>query len=241
MVLDADTVRTMLGMLQGPRISDDAWIHDVRIDDTEEGLDITIAVGTEEKPNVPIAEAKQEVFTKLGARPDTCVRVAMDQPATRRIVARTAEVPGYGWARLRPGTARPTRVEVTETDGGPIVLGNGLVRVEIDHATGTFALDGLAGYGRLVDGGDLGDSYNYSPPGQDSFVETPRVGRGAGQRAGPGPGPGADHRQLRLARPRRRLLAGAGGRAPRRRRDRRGGAGGRRHRPGHDQLRQPER
>jgi alpha-mannosidase len=26
----------------------------------------------------------------------------------------------------------------------------------------------------LVDGGDLGDSYNYSPPGQDSFVDAPR-------------------------------------------------------------------
>ena len=39
--------------------------------------------------------------------------------------------------------------------------------------SGTFALDGVAGYGRLVDGGDLGDSYNYSPPRQDSFVDSP--------------------------------------------------------------------
>ena len=45
--------------------------------------------------------------------------------------------------------------------------------MEIDTASGTFALDGVAGYGRLVDGGDLGDSYNYSPPRQDSFVEEP--------------------------------------------------------------------
>jgi hypothetical protein len=173
MLLDANTVRTMLGMLQGPRISDDAWIHDVRIADTEEGLDITIAVGTEEKPNVPIAEAKQEVFTKLGARPDMSVRVAMDQPATRRIVARASDVPGYGWAAFTPAPlANP--VEVTETDGGPTVLSNGLVKVEIDHAAGTFALNGVAGYGQLVEGGDLGDSYNYSPPGQDSFVDTPR-------------------------------------------------------------------
>ena len=33
----------------------------------------------------------------------------------------------------------------------------------------------MAGYGRLVDGGDLGDSYNYSPPRQDSLVETPEA------------------------------------------------------------------
>src|SRR6201995_633229 len=102
MVLDADTVRTVLGMLQGPRISDDAWIQDVLIEDTDEGIDITIAVGTEEKPGVPIAEAKQDVYTRLGARPDAVVRVAMDQPSTRKILARTAEVPGYGWIPFDP-------------------------------------------------------------------------------------------------------------------------------------------
>ena len=32
---------------------------------------------------------------------------------------------------------------------------------------------GRAGYGRLVDGGDLGDSYNYSPPRQDTLVDEP--------------------------------------------------------------------
>ena len=107
MVLDADTVRTVLGMLQGPKISDDAWMHDIRIEDTEEGIDITLSVGTEEKPDVPIAEAKQDVYTRLGARPDSVVRVAMDQPSTRRIVARTAEVAGLRLARLRPRPAGP--------------------------------------------------------------------------------------------------------------------------------------
>ncbi len=171
MVLDADTVRTVLGMMQGPRISDEAWIHDVLIEDTDEGFDITIAVGTEEKPDVPIAEAKQDVYTRLGARPDAVVRVAMDQPATRKILARTGEVPGYGWTAFEPAPlAHP--VEISETDG-EVVVTNGLVRVDVDLVSGTFALDGTPGYGRLVDGGDLGDSYNYSPPRQDSFVDTP--------------------------------------------------------------------
>ena len=171
MVLDADTVRTILGMLQGPRISDDAWIQDVLIEDTEEGFDITIAVGTEEKPGVPIAEAKQAVYTRLGARPDAVVRVGMDQPATRKILARTGEVPGYGWSAFEP-VPLAHAVEVSESDGS-VVLTNGLVRIDVDPATGTFALDGTLGYGRLVDGGDLGDSYNYSPPRQDSFVDSP--------------------------------------------------------------------
>jgi mannosylglycerate hydrolase len=173
MVLDADTVRTVLGMMQGPRISDDAWIHEVRIEDTEEGIDITIAVGTEEKSDVPIAEAKQDVYTRLGARPDAVVRVAMDQPSTRRIAARSGEVPGYGWSAFA-ATPLAHPVEVDETDGA-VVVRNGLVRIDVDRADGTFALDGTRGYGRLVDGGDLGDSYNYSPPRQDSFVDTPHV------------------------------------------------------------------
>jgi alpha-mannosidase len=173
MVLDADTVRTVLGMMQGPRISDDAWIHDVKVVETDEGIDVTVAVGTEEKPNVPIAEAKQDVFTKLGARPDAVVRVAMDQPSVRRIVARTGEVPGFGWSAFVPAPLSH-RVEVAEPDEGPVVVRNGLVTLEVDRSTGTFALDGIAGFGRLVDGGDLGDSYNYSPPRQDSFVDTPQ-------------------------------------------------------------------
>ena len=173
MVLDADTVRTVLGMMQGPRISDDAWIHEVRVEDTEEGIDITIAVGTEEKSDVPIAEAKQDVYTRLGARPDAVVRVAMDQPSTRRIAARSGEVPGYGWSTFA-ATPLAHPVEVDETDGA-VVVRNGLVRIDVDRADGTFALDGTRGYGRLVDGGDLGDSYNYSPPRQDSFVDTPHA------------------------------------------------------------------
>jgi Alpha mannosidase middle domain/Glycosyl hydrolases family 38 C-terminal domain len=173
MVLDADTVRTVLGMLQGPKISDDAWIHDVRIEDTDEGIDITIAVGTEEKLDVPIAEAKQDVYTRLGARPDAVVRVAMDQPSTRRIAARVEEVPGYGWRAFDAAPlAHP--VEVTDLDAdAPVRIANGLVTVEIDRASGTFSVNGTTGYGRLVDDGDLGDSYNYSPPRQDSVVDTP--------------------------------------------------------------------
>ncbi len=171
MVLNADTVRTVLGMLQGPKISDDAWVHQITIEENDEGIDITLTVGTQERPNVPIAEAKQDIFTKLGARPDAVVRVAMDQPSTRRIAARVCQVPGYGWQRFEAADLEhPTET----TSGGPSAsLSNGLVNVEIDRTLGTFALNGLAGYGRLVDGGDYGDSYNYSPPVQDTIVDTP--------------------------------------------------------------------
>jgi len=171
MVLDASTVRTVLGMLQGPRIDSDAWVHDILIEEDDEGIDITVSVGTEEKPNVPIAQAKQDVYTRLGARPDAVVRIAMNQPPIRRVVAKVADIAGYGWAAFSP--VPPTHPVRVSEDTEPPTLSNGLVSVVVDEADGTFAIDGRPGYGRLVDGGDLGDSYNYSPPAQDSLVDTP--------------------------------------------------------------------
>jgi hypothetical protein len=171
MVLDAGTVRTILGMLQGPRIDNDAWVHDVSVEEDEEGISITVSVGSEERPNVPIAEAKQDIYTRLGARPDAVVRIGMNQPPIRRIAARVAEVPGYGWLPFEPVAL--TRPVTASAPGQPVAMSNGLVSVEVDRSNGTFSLNGVAGYGKVIDGGDLGDSYNYSPPLKDSFVEAP--------------------------------------------------------------------
>jgi mannosylglycerate hydrolase len=171
MVLDANTVRTVLGMLQGPKIDNDAWVHDVRVEEDDDGIDITVTVGAEERPNVPISEAKQDIYTRLGARPDAVIRINLNQPPIRRIVARVAEVPGYGW---QPFTPAPLAHPVDVRQPGPsTTLSNGLVTVALDETLGTFSLNGREGYGRLVDGGDLGDSYNYSPPRQDSLIDTP--------------------------------------------------------------------
>ena len=56
-------------------------------------------------------------------------------------------------------------------------LDNGLLRVEV-AADGTLALTGadgstLTGAGRIVDGGDVGDTYNYAPPAEDRIVSDP--------------------------------------------------------------------
>jgi alpha-mannosidase len=158
-------------MLQGPKIDNDAWVHDITIEEDDDGIDVTVTVGAEERPNVAIAEAKQDIFTRLGARPDAVIRISLNQPPIRRIAARVAEVPGYGWQPFQP-VSLTHPVTVSEASGA-VSLSNGLATVEIDGELGMFAFNGRAGYGRLVDGGDLGDSYNYSPPRQDALVDTP--------------------------------------------------------------------
>src|SRR5205807_5106099 len=54
-----------------------------------------------------------------------------------------------------------------------VSMSNGLVTVAIDGAKGTFALDGSADLDRLVDEGDQGDTYTWSPPAHDTIVDQP--------------------------------------------------------------------
>ena len=176
--VDGGTVLNMLGLLQGARISDDAYVTDVSLAVDETGLDITLVIGSEPRDGVPVEEIKRELYTRLTANPQTEVRLTLDQPPVRRILARQDAVPGFGWSRFSAATlAHPVREEVGEVDGAggalPVTLTNGLVTVTVDPTDGTFALNGVPGYGRLVDDGDHGDTYNYSPPQQDAQVDAP--------------------------------------------------------------------
>jgi len=176
LTLDATTVRTILGMLpSGGQIDTHTWIQGVEVDEDETGIDITISFGSEERFDVPLASIKQDLYTRLGARPDSVVRIRIDQPPIRRVLARVADVPGFGWRSCVPAAlTHPVTVDAGgPTDDGSVVLANGLVTVAVDGSSGTFAIDGVAGFGRLVDGGDHGDSYNYSPPLHDTLVDTP--------------------------------------------------------------------
>ncbi len=175
LTLDAATVRTILGMLpNGSQVDAHTWIQGVHVDEDESAIDITIAFGNEERFDVPIPSIKQDLYTRLGARPDAIVRIRIDQPPVRRVLGCVAEVPGFGHAPLDLVVpTHPVTVEEPTEPDGALVMGNGLVTVAFDANDGTFAVDGVAGFGRLVDGGDHGDSYNYSPPAGDRIVDTP--------------------------------------------------------------------
>jgi mannosylglycerate hydrolase len=98
------------------------------------------------------------------------LRLKVRRPASATVLAHVQDVPGFGWATWSPDDAGhpPTAVSVDGT-----TLSNGLVRVDVDRSDGTVALDGHGGLGRLVDGGDCGDTYNYCPPTDDTLVDRP--------------------------------------------------------------------
>ncbi|MET8829133.1 alpha-mannosidase [Streptomyces sp. NPDC004610] len=96
--------------------------------------------------------------------------------AAHRTLTCAARVPALGWTSLRvvPGEV-PVPAPV-HRDGR--TLSNGLVTVTVrdDGTLRVVSRDGtvLDGVGRITDGGDRGDTYNYAPPATDTLIDTPR-------------------------------------------------------------------
>ncbi|NUW37983.1 alpha-mannosidase [Nonomuraea sp. SMC257] len=118
----------------------------------------------------------------------------------RRTVAALVEVPPLGHTSLRPASRAAEHAPAAGPVAGPFamraaangsalvgssegvradgrVLDNGLLRVEVAQ-DGTLTLTSasgvtLTGAARVVDGGDVGDSYNHAPPARDHVVSAP--------------------------------------------------------------------
>jgi alpha-mannosidase len=145
----------------------------VALDDGGEGVVVTLTAG-DRLLEAPPAEARS-VIDRLrglsGERPGARVRVDLHQPPRRRALAATGPVRGYGWRAWRP-VADYSPVTAEARGPGAAMSGTG-VEVDIDATTGTWSLNGVPGFGRLVDDGDAGDTYNYSPPTRDRVIADP--------------------------------------------------------------------
>jgi hypothetical protein len=130
-------------------------------------------------------DALAELGRRCAAEPDLVVVTVLHRavPRTTALV-HSGEVPGFGWRRwplagTDRGGATPAPVVALDDPARP-TLDNGLVHVEVDPADGTYGVSGVrggpavAGLGRLVDGGDAGDTYNWCPPEHDLVVDAPQ-------------------------------------------------------------------
>ena len=160
-------------------------LRDIEIDGAGQRLTFQLADHGDPDFDAIAAEARlRSAATASG--PDAIWDViTADEP--RRRLAAAIPAPPLGWTTVRVAemtapTLMPTPMEATSENGrhgirqGERVLDNGLVQVRVDgDGTLTVSADGvtLRGVGRLVDGGDPGDSYNYAPPAHDVLVSEP--------------------------------------------------------------------
>jgi mannosylglycerate hydrolase len=131
---------------------------------------LTLEVDDEDDPVwLDVEQLRQEIetATQLGADELWEVRIVA---RPRRTLAAHISAPPLGWTAVRPvqGAGAVESPVVASRDS----LENGLVRIAVSD-DGTFELNGVQGIGRLVDGHDAGDSYNYAPPEPDELVATP--------------------------------------------------------------------
>jgi hypothetical protein len=133
-----------------------------------EGLEL-IHVEREPAGTLVTPPVRAELASLRRQRAGQRVRVRVTSPPARTVLARVEDLPGYGW-RAWTDPEGPTAPPVVAK---PLSLSNGLVDVQVDPMTGTFSMNGLGGLGMLVDGGDVGDTYNWCPPDEDVLVDRP--------------------------------------------------------------------
>ncbi|HSH22402.1 MAG TPA: hypothetical protein VK992_07300, partial [Candidatus Caenarcaniphilales bacterium] len=145
-----------------------------RVERQEQGSLLTLDLDDDPDPEwVDIDELRTELELAVASLGDgrwTLRGVA----APRRTVRAMVDAPALGFAALRPvngpGSIDDRVVASSDT------LRNGLLQVSV-AGDGTLSLmrGGITieGVGRLVDGGDAGDSYNYAPPRDDVTIDQP--------------------------------------------------------------------
>ncbi len=130
-----------------------------------------------EPPELDVEELVGSIVAAAEARPDDVWEVTIEVTKRRRVLARLpAPALGYGWASELEGDTLAVEAIPHPVEGHDRTMRNGLVEVTVAD-DGTFRLTGggvtLDGVGRIVEGGDAGDSYNYGPPAADRLVEQP--------------------------------------------------------------------
>ncbi|QQM38478.1 glycoside hydrolase family 38 N-terminal domain-containing protein [Streptomyces liliifuscus] len=121
---------------------------------------------------------RREVAAAAAAHPGEWRVLTVEEARATALVP--VQVPASGLTAFRVEPREDTAAVPTSYDPATAsdrTLSNGLVEVAV-AADGTLDITGsdgtvLNGVGRLVDGGDRGDSYNYAPPAHDLLVPDP--------------------------------------------------------------------
>jgi len=165
-------VEDLFRRFHGREIFDHAW-NGYRI----EGRTLTLEVDDDPDPAwLDVDGLAAEVTAALLASPSDTWQVRI-VARPRRTLAATVPVPALGWTAVRPVEGGGEAAEAVHAGDDGRSLQNGLLAVGVaDDGTLTLeATDGTraSGVGRIVDGGDSGDSYNYAPPDGDTLVDQP--------------------------------------------------------------------
>jgi mannosylglycerate hydrolase len=167
---------TIWRRFHGREVFDHAW-NGYAVTNGPEGPILTLEVDVHPEPAwLDVDQLRDEIAQLLTANLDRVWVVRIVGHPRRRVLAQVT-LPPLGWSAARPtaGATEPADAVRADDDGRGLRTERLAVRVEADGALTIESADGtrVEGAGRLVDAGDVGDSYNYAPPASDRTVETP--------------------------------------------------------------------
>lgn len=123
-----------------------------------------------------VEAAKRRVEDAALAAPRARFHVVATGPPLVRALVEAPEIGGLGWTVLAPVEGDAAVASPASCDGTGlrnehlrVVVHDG-ARIELEHPATGMRIEDLL---RLVDGGDAGDEYTYSPPDRDLVVERP--------------------------------------------------------------------
>jgi hypothetical protein len=167
--LHREDVRALLGRMRGQDLGDGTFVNAAELTPAST-TELWLHTDTRLVPNPMVEQVKRDLYAIVGARPDAPVRVHLARHPSQKVLARAEAVPGLGWAAWAPAPL-DNAVQVDSE----VSMSNGLITVAIDRATGSLALDGSGDLDSLVDEGDNGDTYTWSPPAHDTVVDRPET------------------------------------------------------------------
>ncbi len=154
----------------GREVFDHAW-NGYRID----GREITFLVDSDPDPAwLDVDGLRSEVIAAMRSAPDATWRARI-VASPRRTLTASVPVPALGWSAVRAVQGEGDLTHPVRVDGRSMRNGRITVEVAGDGTLSLTAADGTRtdGVGRIEEGGDVGDSYNYGPPPADRIVDAP--------------------------------------------------------------------
>lgn len=169
--LKSSEVAIILTQLNSNQIDDKTFVVGVDIDVQGDKTKVKVIIDSVMDPEFSVDTTLDRLKNTLAEYPDNMVDVWLSSSPKQRLLAVCDIQPGY---TLRPLSIKTNFQPINlSQDDSKIEFSNKHLKIELNKSDGSFTLNGVDGFNALVDSGDQGDTYNYSPPEFDTFIDTP--------------------------------------------------------------------
>jgi len=171
LTLKASDVKAILSQINSTSFDGVNHVHSVLVD-VKDVIRVTILTSKEPNEFFSLEQTKLELAKTLDEYPQLNVEVKFQSASKSSVLGYVSEVDGFGWKKVE-FSEPPRKIKLKSYSDDKVEISDSSKELIIDPERGTFSLNGLDGFNQIVDEGDDGDTYNYSPPVNDKVISDP--------------------------------------------------------------------